>query len=133
MNTFNELDKKIDKAGITTVLNDMVTDERVPSAKAVDDKIKDTKWKNREVINMKSLVILLMITILGVQLFIMEGIESSFKSVSKDHKECLEENKELKKQIKDDKETIEEIRKTLEEMEQRNIERSNEVLQAISD
>ena len=93
----------------------------------------NTKWKIREVINMKSLVILLMITILGVQLFIMEGIESSFESVSKDHKECLEENKELKKQIKDDKEIIEEIRKTLEEMEQRNIERSNEVLQAISD
>ena len=133
MNTFNELDKKIDKASITTVLNDTVTDERVPSIIAVNDKIKDTKWKIREVINMKSLVILLMITILGVQLFIMEGIESSFESVSKDHKECLEENEELKKQIKDDKETIEEIRKTLEEMEQRNIERSNEVLQAISD
>ena len=133
MNTFNELDKNMEKGSITTVLNDTVMDERVPSIIAVDDKIKDTKWKIREVINMKSLVILLMITILGVQLFIMEGIESSFESVSKDHKECLEENKELKKQIKDDKETIEEIRKTLEEMEQRNIERSNEVLQAISD
>ena len=54
MNTFNELDKKIDKASITTVLNDTVTDERVPSIIAVDDKIKDTKWKIREVINMKS-------------------------------------------------------------------------------
>lgn len=40
-----ELDKKIDKDSIATILDDTVTDEEVASAKAVYDKIKDVNIK----------------------------------------------------------------------------------------